>query len=300
MKTKIIFNKKNIKKWIIVISSVFVLLNCSQIVIASDITTQRMVELVNESRKKTGLSPLKVNNKLTIAAKAKADDMFKFQYFDHNSPSGVTPWHWIKSAGYNYLYAGENLAIDFVTAEGSHLALMRSITHRDNILKPNYTEVGIAVKKGIFDGNESIIIVEHFGTPLKKVEEIIIAKDIKGDADINLKEAKKVAVKKVELVEIKSPVVYFKEENYNKEEIKTEKVNLIDEDEEDEEDEEDGKDKEFVFPIMFPVENVKPLNRTLTEDIFWNNYEEEDEKIFGKITSLFDYKFLLIKVWILV
>ena len=175
MKIKIDKNKntKIVKKWIIAISSVFVLLSYSQAVIAADITAQKMIELTNESRKKSGLLPLKVNSKLTAAAEAKVNDMFEFQYFDHNSPSGVTPWYWIKSAGYNYLYAGENLAIDFVTAEGTHLALMRSITHRDNILKPNYTEVGIAVKKGIFDGNESIIIVEEFGSPME-VKKIIV------------------------------------------------------------------------------------------------------------------------------
>ena len=168
MKTNIKTNIKSARKWIVVISSVFVLLNCSQIAIAADITAQRMIKLTNESREKLGLLPLKINDKLTVAAEAKINDMFEFQYFDHNSPSGVTPWYWIKSAGYDYLYAGENLAIDFVTAEGSHLALMRSITHRDNILKPNYTEIGVAVRGGIFEGNESIIIVEQFGAPSKK------------------------------------------------------------------------------------------------------------------------------------
>ncbi|MCK4525186.1 MAG: hypothetical protein KAU07_02005, partial [Candidatus Andersenbacteria bacterium] len=106
--------------------------------------------------------------KLTEAAMEKADDMFEFQYFDHNSPSGSTPWTFIRSAGYDYIYAGENLAIDFVTANGAHKALMESASHRENILNSNYTEIGIAVMEGIFDGNKSIIIVEEFGTPLKK------------------------------------------------------------------------------------------------------------------------------------
>jgi len=285
---------KSIKKWIIVVSSVFVLLSCNQIVLASDITTQKMIELTNKSRKKSGLLPLKINSKLTMAAEAKVDDMFKFQYFDHNSPSGVTPWYWIKSAGYDYLYAGENLAIDFVTAEGSHLALMRSVTHRDNILKPNYTEIGIAVKEGIFEGNESIIIVEEFGSPLKKVTTV----EVKGDIDINLKKKtkiktvkpeSKIAEPKTELVEIKSPIVYFKDENKNEDsenkEIKTEKI----------------INKELVLPIMFPVENIESLDKTFTEDIFWNEYDgEKDNDAFEKVISFLNYKFLLVKLCVLV
>ncbi len=324
MKTKINtkkINTKSVRKWIIIISFVFSFVNCGQAAIAADITAQRMIELTNESRKDSGLLPLKVNDKLTAAAAAKVDDMFRFQYFDHNSPSGLTPWHWIKSAGYDYLYAGENLAIDFVTAEGTHMALMRSITHRDNILKPNYVEIGVAVKKGIFEGNESIIIVEQFGAPLEKIVEenieskIEIEVDIKGDADINLGEneqenkIEEIEIKetKNELVEIQSPVVYFKDENYKKdeeEEIKNDFDNkqegstaLRDNGANNEKDKnkDDAKDEiienennkteeeimiektsgEFILPIMFPVENIETVDEIYMENIFWNSYEEE-------------------------
>ena len=311
MKTKINtkkINTKSVKKWIIIISFVFSFVNCGQAAIAADITAQRMIELTNESRKDSGLLPLKVNDKLTAAAAAKVDDMFRFQYFDHNSPSGLTPWHWIKSAGYDYLYAGENLAIDFVTAEGTHMALMRSITHRDNILKPNYVEIGVAVKKGIFEGNESIIIVEQFGAPLEKIVEenieskIEIKVDIKGDADINLGEneqenkIEEIEIKetKNELVEIKSPVVYFKDENYKKDEIIIEDKVIVDEMKKDENKDETKNEiienendkieeeiiiektsEEFILPIMFPVENIEVVDKIYMEDIFWNSYEEE-------------------------
>ncbi len=300
---------KSAKRWIILVLLIFSFANCGQVVIASDITTQRMIDLTNESRKDSGLLPLKINSKLIASAEAKANDMFKFQYFDHNSPSGVTPWYWIKSAGYDYLYAGENLAIDFVTAEGTHMALMRSITHRDNILKPNYTEIGIVVKKGIFEGNESIIIVQQFGAPLEKaVEENIESKiDIKGDVDVNsqegeLEKTEEVKEVKNELVEIKSPVVYFKEENYKEDEIiedkiienKTEDKIIADEIKEDENKDEDKDEiieienkkteeeimiektsEKFILPIMFPVENIELVNEIYVEDIFWNSYEEK-------------------------
>ena len=316
-------NTKSVKKWIIVISSVFVLLSYSQVVIAADITAQKMIELTNESREKSGLLPLKVNSKLMVAAEAKVNDMFEFQYFDHNSPSGVTPWYWIRSAGYDYLYAGENLAIDFVTAEGSHLALMRSITHRDNILKPNYTEVGIAVKKGIFDGNESIIIVEEFGAPLE-IKKVVLAEEnksteinIKGDVDVNSVEKKleikteeiKVVEPKKELVEIKSPIVYFKDENYEKDVIEdiADKGNKTDNETDKTNEKKEVEvaiekiDEELVLPIMFPIENIESLDKTFTEDIFWNNYKEEkEEKTFEKIISFFNYKFWLVKMCVVV
>jgi hypothetical protein len=264
IKTEINKDGKSVIKWIIAASFVFALVSCSQIAIAAEITARKMIELTNESREKSELPPLTINGKLTAAAEAKADDMFRFQYFDHNSPSGVTPWHWIKSAGYDYIYAGENLAIDFVTAEGTHMALMRSITHRDNILKPNYTEIGIAVKRGIFNGNESIIIVEEFGAPMKK-ENNEIRVDVMGDADVDKQESKieiKTEETKKELIEIRSPIVYLKNED-NGEIEKIERIAI----------KENGI--ELVLPTLFPVENIKLLDEIYTEDIFWNGYEEK-------------------------
>ena len=132
----------------------------------SRITPVEMLSLTNQSREENGLSGLTVNQKLVDAAEAKTGDMFRYQYFEHNSPSGVTPWDWIKTAGYDYRYAGENLAIDFVTAEGAHQALMASSSHRENILNWKYTEIGISVKRDIFEKSESTIIVMEFGAPL--------------------------------------------------------------------------------------------------------------------------------------
>lgn len=142
----------------------------AQIVFASGITSEKMIDLINRSRAEAGVSSLAVNSQLSSAAKAKAEDMFRFQYFDHTSPSGTTPWHWIREAGYEYSYAGENLAIDFVTAEGAHKALMESSSHQRNILNSNYSEIGVAAMSDIFEETKSIIIVEMFGSPREKTE----------------------------------------------------------------------------------------------------------------------------------
>lgn len=137
-----------------------------------EIDPEIMVNLTNGSRREAGLSELILNTQLASAAEKKADDMFQLQYFEHNSPDGKTPWVFIKSAGYEYVYAGENLAMDFVSAEGVHKALMESSSHRENILNVNYSDVGISVKKGLFKGAETIMVVEMFGLPVKRSAEV--------------------------------------------------------------------------------------------------------------------------------
>ena len=132
---------------------------------ASEITAEAMIKLTNQSRTESGAEILSVNSKLARAAYLKASDMLEFDYFDHASPSGVDPWHWIGLVNYDYRYAGENLAIDFATAEGVHRALMESSSHRDNILNPRFKEMGVAVLDGEFEGSNSIVVVEMFASP---------------------------------------------------------------------------------------------------------------------------------------
>ncbi|NMB56904.1 hypothetical protein GYA19_03135, partial [Candidatus Beckwithbacteria bacterium] len=78
-----------------------------------NLQSEKIIELTNEQRQKNGLSVLKANDKLAQAALAKANDMFQFEYWDHFSPSKRSPWTFILNAGYDYHYAGENLAKDF-------------------------------------------------------------------------------------------------------------------------------------------------------------------------------------------
>ncbi len=132
----------------------------------STITTNRIVQLTNDERVKAGLSPLTINNQLTHAAQLKANDMFKNQYFAHISPTGVTPWYWMQQSGYSYQIAGENLAIDFTQAEDVVAAWMASPKHKENILRPEYTQTGVAVMSGQFKGSTSIIVVHMFGDPM--------------------------------------------------------------------------------------------------------------------------------------
>jgi hypothetical protein len=92
--------------------------------------------------------------------------MLARQYFAHNTPDGATPWTFIKATGYSYITAGENLAIDFSEAESVQSAWMNSPGHRANILNSNFKEIGIGIAKGKFDGHDTTIVVQMFGTPI--------------------------------------------------------------------------------------------------------------------------------------
>ncbi len=132
---------------------------------AINISVQDLLTLTNQERAKQGLAPLTYNDQLAAAAKAKADDMFADDYWAHISPkTGRTPWVFIQNAGYNYTYAGENLARGFTSAQDTINAWMASATHRANVLSVNYQDVGFAVEDGNLTGeNDTTLIVEEFG-----------------------------------------------------------------------------------------------------------------------------------------
>ena len=132
---------------------------------ASNITPERVIEITNQKRAENGLAPLTLNSSLNEAAQRKAGDMFAFNYWAHASPSGRTPWSFFREAGYHYVYAGENLAKDFMNSESVVEAWMNSPSHRDNILNGNYKEIGLSVVNGTLNGVETTLVVQLFGTP---------------------------------------------------------------------------------------------------------------------------------------
>jgi hypothetical protein len=136
----------------------------SQIVLASEISKESIINLVNKSRIEKSVPSLAENQNLDNAAKDKLEDMIRNNYFAHTSPTGITPWFWFEKNGYDYKYAGENLALGFSSVEKEHQAWMDSPTHRKNILNPNYREIGVAVGEGIIDDSLVKIAVQSFGS----------------------------------------------------------------------------------------------------------------------------------------
>src|SRR3989338_4435776 len=124
-----------------------------------------LVDLTNGDRGAGSLGGLAISPVLTVAAQAKADDMAAKGYFAHVSPEGKDPWYWFRQQGYTFLYAGENLAVDFFDSIDVERAWMNSPTHRANIIDSRYTEIGIAIAKGTFEGHDTVFVVQMFGTP---------------------------------------------------------------------------------------------------------------------------------------
>lgn len=137
--------------------------------ISSSVDQKRLIELTNEERAKKGLNTLVENEKLNLAAEAKAKNMFEEDYWAHYSPSGKDPWGFINTAGYKFTYAGENLARNFYNSEDVVSAWMASPTHRDNLLNSKYQEIGIAVVEGVLKGQKTILVVQEFGTPVEAI-----------------------------------------------------------------------------------------------------------------------------------
>jgi len=131
------------------------------------IIASTLVTATDTTRVANGVAALAVNQTLEAAAQAKADDMVKNGYFAHTSPSGVTPWHWFDQAGYRFVYAGENLAVNFTDSKDVVDAWMNSPKHRANILDSHFTEIGIATAQGMYDGHPAVYVVQMFGTPVK-------------------------------------------------------------------------------------------------------------------------------------
>lgn len=122
-----------------------------------------IVEETNSERGSTGA--LRRNAKLDAAATMKANHMAQNGYFSHYSPDGTSPWYWFNQAGYEFLHAGENLAVHFTDSKEIVDAWMNSPTHRANIMNGQFTEIGIGVARGEFEGSETIFVVQFFGTP---------------------------------------------------------------------------------------------------------------------------------------
>lgn len=147
---------------------------------SANISPDRIVELTNAQRNKLGLGTLTVNGLLSEAARQKAGDMFAFNYWAHNSPSGRTPWSFFSDVGYRYQYAGENLARDFKDPDSVVNAWMNSPSHRDNIVNNKYREIGVAVVDGQLQGAQTTLVVQLFGAtygsaPAKTAEKPIQA-----------------------------------------------------------------------------------------------------------------------------
>jgi hypothetical protein len=174
-----------------------------------------LIDLTNENRIAYNESPLVRNDKLDQAANLKGKDMANLGYFAHISPTGVTPWHWFNEVGYNFLYAGENLAINFTDSNDVDQAWLNSPTHKANLLNVNFREIGIATVQGIYQNNPTIFVVQMFGTPSEAHAETIITESTTTKATTTVPEKLAVVTGDVkgESVGTSSPIISILDTN---------------------------------------------------------------------------------------
>lgn len=145
----------------------------------SEETVAEILRLVNEVRVSQQLAPLNLDADLSAAASAKAADMVASGYFDHTSPDGRKPWDFISRAQYPYLFVGENLAMNFLSAESAHNALMQSPSHKKNIVNEKYGDIGLAIARGEINGRTTNVLVQMFAAKKTSAPDLVAVLDSK-------------------------------------------------------------------------------------------------------------------------
>lgn len=161
---------------------------------STGITKASIIYWTNVERKNNGnLPPLSENTTLTTTATGKTNDLFAQSYFEHTSPTGVTVADQVQKAGYEYIMIGENLALGtFASGQAIVKAWMESPGHRANILNDRYTQIGVGLRQGVYQGRTVWIATQHFGLPKNacpSVDESLRARIISNQARIEILEA---------------------------------------------------------------------------------------------------------------
>lgn len=130
---------------------------------------QSLLADTNKERQQSRLPPLKLNGQLDIAAQNKARDMAARNYWSHNTPDGNPPWVFVVNQNYSYQKLGENLAAGFNDEQAAINGWMASPRHKDNLLDPNFTDVGFGVAQSAnytaAGGGPMTVVVAFYGKP---------------------------------------------------------------------------------------------------------------------------------------
>ena len=133
-----------------------------------------VLRAMNVRRMADGLSPLAIDPRLAAAAADRMQHMEDLGYWSHESPTGMTPFVWVRMRAYDFGKVGENLAAGFETSSILVQSWMESPGHRANIMSPDYQDCGIAVIEGSTRGparGKSIVVL--FGKKRETVERVV-------------------------------------------------------------------------------------------------------------------------------
>lgn len=130
--------------------------------------SRKVISLTNTIRKNLNLALLTESPPLNQAAYQKAEDMLLSQYFSHIGPDSKTLADWLKQTKYNFTSAGENLAMGFASPEEVVNGWTRSQTHYQNMIDPDFEEIGVGMISGLYAQVDTTLVAEYFGAPAKQ------------------------------------------------------------------------------------------------------------------------------------
>lgn len=144
-----------------------------------------VVEMTNRARAGEKLAPLVPNPKLSAAARSYAAFLAKAKEFSHTA-DGREAGERIQAAGYEWCQVGENLALaqssgGFASLELARRAVegwLNSPGHRENLMQPAITEIGVGIAKAP-DKDPKYITVQLFGRPKSMMVEFQISNTTK-------------------------------------------------------------------------------------------------------------------------
>ncbi|MCC4319094.1 CAP domain-containing protein [Streptomyces malaysiensis] len=110
--------------------------------------TSEVIALTNAERAAARLAPLAQDPRLAAAAQAHSDDMVARDFYSHTGPEGHQPWDRARAAGATHRGIGENIACGQRSPAEVVRGWMDSPGHRANILKPDFTHIGVGHATG--------------------------------------------------------------------------------------------------------------------------------------------------------
>jgi uncharacterized protein YkwD len=124
--------------------------------VSSEAITRATLCMVNAERASRGLGALRLNPKLSVAARRHSSDMVRRQYFSHTAPGGTRFVDRIRRTGYlrsvHHWVVAENIAWGArakAPAGAIVSAWMHSPPHREAILTRTYRDAGVGVSRGV-------------------------------------------------------------------------------------------------------------------------------------------------------
>lgn len=168
--------RRSLQSVLLLVGAILVIFVCEAMtaraadVEAFDILPTHIISLTNNIRSQAGHYSLVSDPMIQAVAQQKADLMAANNEFQHTLSDGTTSWSLLRTAGYQFQTAGENLAVHFSTADEVVNAWMQSPAHQRNILASEFTTIGIGVATTTWNGYEGHFIVQLFATPVPEAK----------------------------------------------------------------------------------------------------------------------------------